>query len=219
MPIALLNRHDFEPSLPAISGFLVRRVRDATLMARLQTRTIEEMEERFDAGHRAYVAYVDDVPAAFGWVATAMATIGELHLAFTVANNERYLWNFVTLREFRGRGIYPRLLEAIVTMEAKDAERFWIAYAPENRASGAGIRNAGFALVADLSFDAHGQPVLKAIAHGGADAAARWLGIAQTAGSVAPCWKCVRHAAPGHAGCAPGHCMCDYQRPERACAD
>jgi hypothetical protein len=76
-----------------------------------------------------------------------------------------YLWNFVTLPAFRGRGIYPRLLEAIIEAESVEAETFWIAYAPENHASAAGIHKAGFRTVGQLRYTETGQP--------------------------APCWRCM----------------------------
>jgi GNAT superfamily N-acetyltransferase len=143
-----------------LSGLVVRREEDAAVMAALQGRPEAEMTRRFEAGHRAYVASRDGAPAAWGWVATRAADIGELGSSFAIPAGERYLWNFVTLPAHRGLGVYPRLLEAIVRAESREAERFWIAYAPENHASGAGIRKAGFVALAELSFDAAGRAAL-----------------------------------------------------------
>lgn len=219
MPIALRLRDEPHVALPAVPGLAVRRERDPQVMAGLQQRTENEIQGRFDAGHRAYVATIDEVPAAWGWVATESATIGELKVAFTFSRQERYLWNFVTLAAFRGRGIYPRLIEAIVEIESADAERFWIAYAPENHASGAGIEKAGFALIAELSFDPQGTSVVKDIRVGGGVVASRLLGLADTASTISQCWKCARAAAPAQSDCASGTCSCDYQRAETACAE
>ena len=116
------------------------------------------MARRPAAGHRAYVATLDGAPAAWGWIATREAEIGELATRFAIPPGERYLWNFVTLAPFRGLGVYPRLVDAIVRAESREAERFWIAYAPENRASASGIGKAGFTTLAELSFDADGVP-------------------------------------------------------------
>jgi hypothetical protein len=190
---------------------------DARRMAALQGRTESEMQRRFDEGHRAYVAYLDGLPAAWGWVATASATIGELGASFLVRDEERYLWNFVTLAAFRGRGLYPRLLDGIVRAEAATATRFWVAYAPENHASGTGIRKAGFHLIAELSFDDAGMPAVKDIVRGGGAVAGRLLGLPDVGEAVAMCWRCVR---AGHtaSACKEGHCSCDYQRPAEPCA-
>lgn len=218
MPIAYRHREDPVPTMRVMPGLLIVPERDAARMAELQGRTREEIQARFDAGHRAYVAQVDGVAAAWGWVATAEATIGELEARFVVAPRERYLWNFVTLAAFRGMGIYPRLIAGIVEAESADAEGFWIAYAPENHASGAGIRKAGFELVAELSFDLQGAPVVKELLPNGGRMAAALLGLPESHGQVALCWKCVRAKRPHPMACAAGSCACDYQRPETACA-
>jgi GNAT superfamily N-acetyltransferase len=217
MPIAIRHRDDVVPKISPLPGLAILAERDASRMATLQGRSESEMQRRFDEGHRAYVAYFDGVPAAWGWVATSSAAIGELNASFHVQHDERYLWNFVTLAAFRGRGIYPRLLSGILEAEAVAAERFWVAYAPENHASGAGIRKAGFTVVAELSFDDAGRPVVKDIIRGGGGDAARLLGLPEIEQAVAQCWRCVRAGHDGSA-CRAGTCSCDYQRPQERCA-
>ncbi len=216
MPISLRHRSDTVAPLPTSPTLTVRRVTEPAAMAALQGREPDEMARRFANGHRAYVAFEDDTPVAWGWVATSHADVGELSLSFPVPANERYLWNFVTLRAFRGRGIYPRLIDAIVHAESRDAERFWIAHAPENHASGAGIRAAGFVPVAELSFDADAGAAIRELVPGAGTLAQHLLGLPQAA-ILTPCWRCVRAGRGTHA-CAPGTCRCDYQQPERECA-
>ena len=215
--LALRHRSDPTPPLAPLAGLDVRRETRASAMAVLQQRAELEMHRRLDDGHRAYVAYLNDTPAAFGWVATRSAEIGELRSTFAIPNDERYLWNFVTLASFRGLGIYPRLVDAIVRAESGEAERFWIAYAPENRASGAGIRKAGFTTLATLSFDADGRPALRPIVAGAAHRASHLLGLPEAHDTLTPCWRCVR-AGRGTMYCAPGQCRCDYQIPASGCA-
>ncbi len=217
MPIAMRHRDDPTPALPPLSGFAVEREFDAERMAALQGRSTDEMLRRFDAGHRAYVASLHGDAAAWGWVATTHATIGELQSTFHIASDERYLWNFVTLSSHRGLGIYPRLLQAIVRAESVEATRFWIAYAPENRASGTGIAKAGFATLAEMSFDASERPSLRDLVPGGALLASRLLGLPATAEPLAPCWRCVKAGRSGMT-CAAGSCQCDYQQPRSGCA-
>jgi GNAT superfamily N-acetyltransferase len=217
MPFATRHRDDPYPPLSPLSGLEVHHVWDADFMAELQGRREEEIAERFAAGHRAYVAWRHEVPAAWGWVATRTANIGELSTTFTIPANERYLWNFVTLSSHRGLGIYPRLLQAIVRAESVQAERFWIAYAPENHASGSGIAKAGFSTLAEMSFDASGRPALGAVIAGGATVASRLLGLRETSEPLTPCWRCVRAGRVGMS-CAEGSCRCDYQQPQSGCA-
>ena len=215
--IALRSHSDPTPTLAPLAGLVVRREEDASAMATLQRRDRCDIQRRFDAGHRAYVAFLDDAPAAFGWVATVSAEIGELASTFAIPRGERYLWNFVTLEQHRGLGIYPRLVDAIVRIESREAERFWIAYAPENHASGSGVRKAGFTALAELSFDAAGRPALRSVVPGAARIVSRLLGLPEAQAALTPCWRCVR-AGRGVMYCAAGECRCDYQIPASGCA-
>jgi hypothetical protein len=218
MSFAMRYRDDPMLELSPLAGLSVEQESSAATMASLQGRSADEMERRFVEGHRAYVARVNGELAAWGWVATCQARIGELDATFTIPDGERYLWNFVTLPTHRGMGIYPRLLQAIVRAESIEAERFWIAYAPENHASGSGIAKAGFHEVAEMSFDASGRPALRALVAGGAATASRVLGIRETTETLTPCWRCVRAGRP-EMSCSAGSCQCDYQRPLDGCAD
>jgi GNAT superfamily N-acetyltransferase len=101
-------------------------------------------------GHRAFVAYMNGKAAGFGWMATKKAFIGELNHHFMMPAQNRYLWNFRTLAEYRGLGIYPALLQYIVRQERPKAAQFWIIHAPENFSSRRGISKAGFRYVGKL---------------------------------------------------------------------
>jgi GNAT superfamily N-acetyltransferase len=217
MPFAARHRSDPTPMLAPLAGLDVRRVDCAAAMAALQQRAEADMQKRFDAGHRAYVAYLNGQPAAFGWVATRSAEIGELRSTFAIPADERYLWNFVTLAQYRGLGIYPRLVDAIVRAESREAERFWIAYAPENHASGSGVRKSGFTDLAEMSFDGEGLPALRSIVPGGARVVSQLIGLRETDDVLTPCWRCVR-AGRGVMYCAEGQCQCDYQVAASGCA-
>lgn len=116
------------------------------LLAGLAELPEAEVVRRLDDGHHLFLLLVDQQPAAYGWSATGPAHIGGLALSFTVPRGERYLWDFVTLPEFRGRGLYPLLLQEIVKAQADEAEWFWIGHDPGNSASRSGILKAGFEL-------------------------------------------------------------------------
>jgi GNAT superfamily N-acetyltransferase len=215
VPIAFRSADD-SSGLDPIPELMVTLETDACVMAALQSKSVADMQRRFDDGHRAYVARLDGVLTAWGWVATSKASVGELKFEFAIPRGACYLWNFVTLPSFRGRGIYPRLLDAIVAEESAEADEFWIAYAPENRASASGIAKAGFIDVAELSFDMDGHAAVRSLLSGGGAAVSRLLGLAEAV-QVTPCWKCVR-AGRGAMSCAEGACCCDYQRPNEECA-
>lgn len=216
MAFSIRHRDDPPPALAPLDGLAVAREEDAATMAALQGRAYQEIADRFAAGHSAFVATLEGVPAAWGWMATRTAVIGELGIRFSVPPGERYLWNFVTLPAFRGRGIYPRLLHQVVLMEAAAAERFWIIHAPENRASGSGIRKAGFASGGEISFDAANRPAVSDAGESQHDAAGL-LGLPRAADPLAPCWRCARAGRPWVMFCAPDGCTCDYQVPDRGC--
>jgi hypothetical protein len=101
------------------------------------------------------------LPVAYGWSAHRSAVIGELGITLRLSDGERYLWDFVTLPEWRGRGIYAGMLQAIPAQEA-DAHRFWIGHDFDNRASARGILKAGFQPVNALYRTAEGRFVLYA---------------------------------------------------------
>lgn len=217
MPLAIRHRDDLVVVPPSVADLQVAREERADFMASLQGRAETEMLARFGNGHRAYVAARAGQPAAWGWVATRRAEIGELGSSFRIPDRERYLWNFVTLPAHRGLGIYPHLLDAIVRAESAEAERFWVAYAPENHASGTGIRKAGFAAVAELSFRVDGRPAVRSRVVGGGAAASEVLGLPEVEEGLAPCWRCARASIGREPSCMGGACCCDYQRPASAC--
>jgi RimJ/RimL family protein N-acetyltransferase len=103
-----------------------------------------EIRRRQARGDRAYLARLHGTPVACGWSATRQGAIGELGLSFTLPPTDRYLWDFTTHPAWRGRGLYPHLLQAILARESAEAERFWIGYDRDNRASERGILKAGF---------------------------------------------------------------------------
>jgi RimJ/RimL family protein N-acetyltransferase len=214
MALATWWRDDALPQLDSLPGLSVRLGQDIQQITLLTNLAEDEVRARLAARHRIYIAFLDDVPVSYGWVATLAASIGELELAFPIPDTDRYLWDFVTLPEWRGRGLYPRLLQAIIARESLEAERFWIIYAPENVASGAGIAKAGFRRVSELSFlREDGIATVAAAEDERARIGTALLGVelfdaVQAGRVVSPCWRCViarRTGEGGEAACWPHH--------------
>jgi hypothetical protein len=89
-------------------------------------------------------------------------------------------------------GCVSPLLDAIVRAEAPEAERFWVAYAPENRASASGIHHAGSVKIAEISFERSGSPAMRAGAEDrGCEADDQRADIDETARAV-PNWNSER---------------------------
>ncbi len=148
-PLYTWWRGDPLPALLVLSGLSVELARELDLLAGLTGLPAGEVQARVEAGNRPYLARLDGVPVAYGWVATRRASIGALGIAFSVLPGNRYLWDFVTLPRWRGRGIYPRLLQAILKREGQ-AGRFWIGHDAPNIASARGILKAGFTSVGEI---------------------------------------------------------------------
>ncbi|HMO59336.1 MAG TPA: hypothetical protein PKA05_12010 [Roseiflexaceae bacterium] len=198
------------PILPALPGFSAQALRDDGLIAELNRLDHGEIRARRRDGHTPFVARLDGIPAAYGWSASRRAAIGELGLRISLVRDERYLWDFATLPAFRGRGIYPHLLQSII--RAEQVARIWILHAPENLPSGTGMIRAGFLPVGRLSFQADGRVALADISD---DLRAWWA--AETFGiplaeHVAPCWHCATSNTPcgcrHHTASAGSHCCC-----------
>jgi GNAT superfamily N-acetyltransferase len=202
MALATWWSGDLLPPLAPLPDFRAGATTDTALVARLAALDPAEVADRLAGGHRPYIATLGDAPAAYGWVAGAGATIGELGVSFTLPRGDRYLWDFATLPAWRGRGTYPHLLQAIIAAESPPAARLWIIHAPENPASARGIVKAGFAPVGELSFRAQGgagfrpfdDPVRARV--GAALLGVPLLDAAGGAGEpLAHCWHCAIEAA------------------------
>jgi GNAT superfamily N-acetyltransferase len=137
-------RGDPEAGMAHLPGFDVEIAEDYRLVAELARLDLAEILVRVRGGHRPYIARLSGAPVAYGWSAISRASIGELGIEFAIPAGNRYLWDFATLPAWRGMGIYPRLLQAILAREAAEADRFWIGHVRQNSASGRGIVKAGF---------------------------------------------------------------------------
>ncbi|MDO1451278.1 hypothetical protein Q0590_33700 [Rhodocytophaga aerolata] len=137
--------------LSTILGLEIKQVNDPLQLSIKGEISLQEVTCRLANENKAYVAFLYGIPAAFGWMAMDKARIGELNHEFTLPVGHRYLWNFSTLFSFRGLGIYPRLLQSILSSEGQTSDWFWIMHAPENKVSKQGIRKAGFQFIGNIS--------------------------------------------------------------------
>jgi GNAT superfamily N-acetyltransferase len=138
------------PSIASIPGLTIKESNNVDMLSAMAGITPEEVGKRMSDDHLAFIAFMNNSPAAFGWMATGTAFIGELNHEMILPVRNRYLWNFRTLEQFRGRGIYPVLLQYIIRHEEKRADTFWIIHAPENKSSLKGIQKAGFEFAGKL---------------------------------------------------------------------
>jgi GNAT superfamily N-acetyltransferase len=190
MPLYFHSTSNPLPSIAVPEGLVIKANADIFLLATIGELSVEEVIRRIAAGNRAYVAFLHGRPAAFGWLATKTAAIGEIATRIQMPTGNGYLWNFRTLADYRGKGIYPALLQWILRHD-NELHHFWIIHAPENQASEKGILKAGFRLAGLLSLNAKFEPTLEvnglpastlALIHA--------MGIPTNSGAGSSCWNC-----------------------------
>lgn len=181
----------FTPIL-SLPGFTAAPALDWDELAEINRLSHAEAINRQNNGHRPYVARIYGQPVAYGWLATQKVSIGELEVNVELPPDDRYLWDFATLPDWQGRGLYPRLLQSILDQEIQNAKRFWIIHAPENLPSGAGMSKAGFEFVGQLSFTLDGKVGLAPYSDSTERAriGADLLQVPLIESVLAPCWNC-----------------------------
>ena len=130
-------------------GLTLAPVDDERLVAAVSGIDPSEYRARRRLRHQPWLASLAGEPVGSGWVATDQAMIGEHGMTLTIPPANRYLWDFCTVPPWRGRGIYPRLLQEIVCHE-REVARFWIGHDLGNESSARGIAKAGFQTVGVL---------------------------------------------------------------------
>ena len=150
-------RRDPRPELTPLAGFSAAPSDDYLLLARLVRVDVVEVERRVARGSQPYVAWMGKRPVAYGWSAAGRYEAPPTGADTPLLPDERVFWDFATLPEWRGQGIYPRLLQAILAFEEPAASRFSIGHAADNTASQRGIVKAGFRLLAELVLTADGE--------------------------------------------------------------
>jgi hypothetical protein len=129
---------------------IVEESKHVELLSNLMGVPEAAMREQLWLGDRAYLARVGTLPIAVGWSATGEVALLGGRVTLHVPPNSRYLYGFVTHTDWRGRGIYPHLLQVILRTE--EQEHFWIIHLLENTPSQRGIHKAGFRVAGRLSF-------------------------------------------------------------------
>lgn len=141
---------DSLPPLAALLGFVAGPVTNDVAFTAATGLASDEIAARRMAGDRPYLATAGGEAIGWGWSATRRLAIGALGIVRALPSTDRYLWAFETAEAWRGRGVYPLLLQAILRHEAPEGVRAWIGHDPGNAASARGIGKAGFRSVGQL---------------------------------------------------------------------
>jgi hypothetical protein len=149
---------DAIPELPVLPAFSIKIATEEQIqqIASLTELSPGEIRERWRDGNYVYLAFLDEMPVAYGWVGTRRAGVREIGLNFTVPEHQHYLWDFQTLLPWRKQGVYAHFLQEIIHSEKQLIKRFWILYEPGNETAARSIQRAGFVFVGELSLtDGH----------------------------------------------------------------
>jgi GNAT superfamily N-acetyltransferase len=185
MVLATWWQGDPEWNVSPLPDFHAEPADDDEVVARINHLGIGEVGERRRAGHRPYIGSIGETAAIHGWVATRTAAVAAFRLAFPIPAGDCYLWDVATVPTWQGKGLYQRLLHAIVRME--DADRFWILHTPENAPSSVRIQTAGFQAVGQLAFQPDGSVGLMPVErHVRAPFGAALLGVPLLDGGLSP---------------------------------
>jgi RimJ/RimL family protein N-acetyltransferase len=192
MSFATFWIEDIFTPIPSLPGFTAGLALNWHELAEINRLSQAEVIDRLNNGNLPYIARMDGQPVAYGWLAKSKVSIGELDINVDLPPDDRYLWDFATLPDWQGRGLYPRLLQSILEQEIQNAKRFWIIHAPENLPSGAGMSKAGFEFVGQLSFTLDGKVGLAPYSDSTERAriGAALLQVPIIESVLAPCWNC-----------------------------
>ncbi len=113
----------------------------------------EIVNVRFNRGEVCGVARLNSEVVSYCWVAFQQAEVGEINRTIKLRNNELYFYDAFTLPDYRGRGLFPALLTAILGFaRSQGCSRALIFSLRENRPSVRGIEKAGFSLFQSIYF-------------------------------------------------------------------
>lgn len=205
MSLYTFSKTETMPQLKLVKGLRFEESTNLTLLSRMSGKSEGELVRRFANDNLAFVAFLNETPAAFGWMARGKAFIGELGHDLVLPLRNRYLWNFRTLLPFRGMNIYPSLLQYILKYEEEKSERFWIIHAPENKSSLKGIRKAGFRYTGKLFLSSNSEPTLQAeLLSAEEQKIITSMGFIISSGPATNCWGCHSPYIINNAS----HCCC-----------
>ena len=191
MALATWWRGDSVPSLSLLPGFRVEASRDAHLIADITRLAPDEVDQRMHTGHQPYLAFVEQTPVGYGWMATAGSLDRRTRLQLCVACDRSLFMGLCHAPGVARLRPVPTALAAHSDAAMSTVERVWIINAPENSPSGAGMTKAGLLPIGQLSFRGDGGVGLAPFdSLERAQAGAALLGIPLIESVLAPCWHC-----------------------------
>ena len=102
-------------------------------------------QARLDRGEQFWTAQQDDRIVSYIWATKASVEIGEIYAVVRPREDEIYLYDAFTFDAYRGRNLYPAVLQQILVHGRKTGlRRALIFVLSDNIASIRGVKKAGF---------------------------------------------------------------------------
>jgi GNAT superfamily N-acetyltransferase len=112
-----------------------------------------EIRDRFQQGKRCFIGLVEGALACWGWISHGDEWIGEMKVNFRMEPGESYIWDCVTLPEYRRQGLFSALINYMARdLQKEGVVRVWIGSNLENRPSIKGFDKAGYRPVIRVLF-------------------------------------------------------------------
>ena len=89
MALATWWKGDILPELPPLTDFRVTPTNDISLLEYIIGIEQREIQHRLNTYHRVYVAWLNDDPVAYGWVASRRGAVIEIGLRFELSERDR----------------------------------------------------------------------------------------------------------------------------------
>ncbi|MBA7696966.1 hypothetical protein ES703_105624 [subsurface metagenome] len=128
---------------------------DTNLMVKMldymdQTTVRKQQRRLFDNGGKVFLAFSEGKLVHIGWLFCS-PLIHEPSFSVRINQDEAYIGRCDTHPDFRGKNIYPAVLQHIITHAVgKNRKRCFVATIPTNLASIRGIEKAGFSFVGKM---------------------------------------------------------------------
>ena len=105
--------------------------------------------KRFDQRERCFGVLDQGRILSYFWSQVGTKDLCELRLRFNLRPNQAWMYNGVTCKEARGRGLYPRVTRHIMaTLGQVGIDEYYIDVDPRNEASIRGLNKVGFRRIA-----------------------------------------------------------------------
>ncbi len=109
----------------------------------------QSLQERFNEGERCFAVFEKGKIVSYFWALFGFRDFNELHMRFRLRSNQTWMYNAVTVKSARGRGLYPNIICYMAKALAKSGiDEAFIDVESGNAPSIRGLEKAGSTRIA-----------------------------------------------------------------------